>query len=125
MRVLENQNESWASKTNFVDENNVVVGFDMSASCCESFGWYFAESPDATEDQAVKPDADTLLAYRFDTGYHRTKNTGSDDGGEAVFMLTAPEKPTLFLVLYNHHNGYYSHGFDMTADGRVVISGSL
>jgi hypothetical protein len=27
-------------KINFVDKNNVFVGFDYSSNCCERFGYY-------------------------------------------------------------------------------------
>ena len=36
-----------------------------------------------------------------------------DMGGATSFKLTKPNNPDIFLVLYNCHNGYYSHGFDM------------
>ena len=28
-------------KVNFVDENNVFVGYDMRQSCCEQAGYFF------------------------------------------------------------------------------------
>ena len=34
----------WGNKLNFVDENNVVVGFGAESSCCESFGYFFTPS---------------------------------------------------------------------------------
>ncbi len=32
----------WPAKTNFIDENNLVVGWDDGQSCCERVGYFFA-----------------------------------------------------------------------------------
>jgi hypothetical protein len=35
MRIF-NQVEPWTYKVNCVDENNVVLGYDLSTQCCET-----------------------------------------------------------------------------------------
>ena len=37
------EKNGWGRKVNFVDENNVVLGYDMSQDCCERAGWFIAE----------------------------------------------------------------------------------
>ena len=44
-------------KINFIDKNNVLVGFDYSRSCCEDFGWFVAETEkevDVEEQKILK-----------------------------------------------------------------------
>jgi hypothetical protein len=107
-------------KFNFVDANNVFVGFDSRADCCEYFGYVIADTEIITD---TTEDIDTdLEPYVFDTGYF--KESGEDNG--VIFRMTAPELPDLYLLLYNHHNGYYSHGFEFrNSDGSVIQYGSL
>lgn len=35
--------ENWNDRVNFVDENNVLLGYDMSQSCCEKAYWFIAD----------------------------------------------------------------------------------
>jgi hypothetical protein len=111
--------KAWRGKTNFVDKNNVVVGFDTNQNCCEDFGWYISESEDFdTAKDSNLGDVNYCHDYVFDKSYRGV--------GDGLFRLTAEGQPDLFLHLYNHHNGYYAHGFDMTdSDGTQISSGSL
>lgn len=120
MKVFED-----ASKVNFVDENNVFVGYDMGQCCCEAASWAIVpELPAKTPDAS---DYGDLTDYRFDDEWFRDDLGWPDlDEGDAVaFRLVAPNKPHLYLCLWNAHNGYYSHGFDMTVGGEQLRSGSL
>lgn len=114
-------NESWSEKVNFVDENNVVVGYDMSQHCCENAGYYFT-GDEPHEKQAVEtrddkdPPESELAPYRFDPEWFRELSMVYD-GGACAFRLTAPNLPDKYLVLFNSHNGYYSHGFTMEVGG--------
>ncbi len=47
-----------------------------------------------------------------------------DGGGMIIFRLVngCEEK---FLHLYNVHNGYYSHGFEVKVGGKTTRDGSL
>lgn len=113
-------------KINFVDDNNVLVGFDYHQSCCEDFGWQLTRAfPTACGeegDQGIDPDG-----FQFDTTYFVLGVPGVDsrDGCEVVFRLTKATEE-IFLTLWNHHNGYYSHGFEMTpGDNLPLFSGHL
>ena len=136
MKVFESNANGWDSKHNFVDENNVVVGFDASQSCCESFGyhWTHNEPVKYKEPEPLNVSEEFLKPYRFDPAWFRQLENVSgegqysaplEDGGAVAFKLTAEGQPDLFLILYNSHNGYYSHGFEMNVGGIVTHNGSL
>jgi hypothetical protein len=104
-------------KVNFVDKNNVFVGYDMGQACCENAYWLISESdkydPEISyEDKEVDylqytyTRCESILEdYVFDTKkfYEKYYNP--------VFKLIAKGKKDLYLHLYNEHNGYYAHGF--------------
>ena len=53
---------------------------------------------------------------------------GLEEGGLVIFKLQSlPTNPKsdLYLHLYNSHNGYYSHGFEMYVGGIPIKSGSI
>lgn len=129
MKLIQNSHvPEWNGKFNWVDDFNVVVGFDSEQSCCESFGYEYALSVTAGwDDQVTLKDHPDISAYRFDpTFYHEYGPSKKDDGLQAVaFRMVADDKPELFLILVNSHNGYYSHGFEISVDGKSVRDGSL
>lgn len=111
-------------KINFVDENNVFVGYDLSQGCCEHADWFISDKEeDTTSDKAEKHDIST---YVFDTKYFaEVVSKDVDEGGMVRFKLVSSDKPDLFLHLFNHHNGYYSHGFEATIEGEKWKDGYL
>ena len=124
----------WDSKLNFVDDNNVFVGFDYGHCCCESFGYYYAKDPNASKDNEIKLSEDQESMYNFDPLFH--EDVVSDDnyydaqkltGGAVAFKLInkSDVNDVVYLILYNHHNGYYSHGFEMKVDEKQVFEGYL
>jgi len=109
---------------NWVDENNVVLGYRNEQQCCEEAGFYYTyeepESWNTDKDVANEPNKwPDLSQFKFDEDYYRSlKEEESHDSNwrqGAVFRLFCDDKE-LFLVLFNHHNGYYSHGFTFKAD---------
>lgn len=122
MKIFENG--GWGNKVNFVDENNVVLGFDMSASCCESFGWYIIpEISEETQDGEVPKNIED---YSFDKDFFQELDeTNEDCGGIVVFKILSKTGDIRYIHLYNFHNGYYSHGFDLVVGGLLVNDGSL
>ena len=129
-----NPNSIWSTKVNFVDENNVLVGYDFTGSCCEQFGWYIHDKvtnnrEDSLFNEIIDHSAinDSLKEWTFDTSFFEELREGSrcsDDHNTAVFRLVN-EDNELFLHLFNVHNGYYSHGFDFSKDGEIIQTGSL
>lgn len=122
-----NQTNPFPTKVNFVDENNVFVGYDMEQDCCEEAGWFIAEGR-ATSSEDIEADNPTpdVESYSFDPEYYEELTVmRGEECNIAVFRLVRDDKPDLFLHLYNTHNGYYSHGFEMKVDGALTRNGSI
>jgi hypothetical protein len=120
-------------KINFVDDKNVLVGFDYQQSCCESFGYFISElepvnvetinfdhEPIGGDYNVINCSEFDFSGYNFDTNYY----SGGVGNDSVIFKITNNEKP-LYLCLYNHHNGYYGHGFHMEHSGKIIASGVL
>jgi hypothetical protein len=127
MRIFETPKNG---KINFVDLNDTYVGMDYTDYCCENFGFFFTRekpSPTTTKTEAVPVEDLDLEPYFFDSYFAKFGCSMGTDGGMAFFRLRANEE-TLYLCLYNHHNGYYSHGFTMKQggeDGESVVDGKI
>lgn len=121
----------FGSKVNFVDDMNVLVGFDLAQDCCEYARWWITDSTVAPEPHEEAPNRmagrtdDDLLPYRFDPSTCDKRPVTKDallyeEGGAVVFRLVAPGKPDLWLWLANTQNGYYSHGFTVAVGGTSM-----
>ena len=115
-------------KVNFVDENNVLVGFAYEGRCCEFFGYYFTDSrpkvyEEDSADQVKEPNLEGFYFSQDSPDFF--DGDGNDAEGSAVFKLSDGDGKFLYLVLYNSHNGYYSHGFHMDVGGFRVFDGDL
>lgn len=114
------------SKHNFVDENNVFVGYDSYQSCCESADWSLFESvpePDVNYYITTKKD---LPGYVFDINFfEEVVLDGLDSGRAVLFRLTKAGEKDMYLCLWNCHNGYYSHGLEVTHNGINIRYESL
>jgi hypothetical protein len=134
MRYFCSDNSFWTTKVNFVDENNVLVGYDFGSNCCEEFGWYIHNKVGNTngEDPVFSDGLDGnalnefLKEWTFDTSFFEefSNDKSYDVENFAVFRLVNGDNE-LFLHLYNIHNGYYSHGFDFSKDDQVIHTGCL
>ncbi len=120
-------------KINFVDDNNVLVGFDSQQSCCESFGWALSRSYsdgdiflDVNDHPFSGENGIDPTGYQFDKDFYKTDVSGIYvfDGGSVVFRLVKNDDE-IFLLLWNSHNGYYGHGFSMELDGQNIHSGCI
>lgn len=113
---------------NFVDENNVLLGYELVQSCCEHAGWFIADRPDEWLAETFKQESQSLPGWVFDAGYCESFNRSpeTDDGGGATrFRITCGDQQR-FIVLYNIQNGYYSHGFKFTSgDSTIIMEGEL
>lgn len=117
-------------KYNFIDDNNVFVGYDSWTDCCETADFLILEGPDefaSWDDAAPEVDEERLLPYSFDPTYFESPENPDflEEGGAAQFRLVATGKPDLYLVLYNCQNGYYGHGFEATIGGLPWQEGCL
>jgi len=127
MKIFEGIESSFSSKINFVDNNDVFVGYDTAQDCCEDAGWFITDkitpySYDVGDSKEV-PD---VTMYSFDPDFfEEVKSIDLDEGGEVAFKMVADGKPDLYLHLFNAHNGYYGHGFEVKHGGEIVKDGCL
>lgn len=114
-----------SNKYNWVDDNNVFVGYDSGQCCCEQADWFISDIEEInTQGSSITED---LESYSFDTSYFEDVNSPdiNDSGGMVRFRMINPDGKELFLHLYNSHNGYYSHGFEATINGQKWQENSL
>lgn len=122
MKIFYGSEKTWPTKVNFVDENNVVLGYDIEDLWCEHATWQFVNYEEKTIPEHIDK-------YQFDPDYiesgcdHVSLNL--DAGDAKKFRLMADNMPDLYLIISNSHNGYYSHGFTWLVPGKSVVSGSL
>ena len=109
------------TKVNFVDENNVVLGYDTDQHCCESAGWFIANKPVKGLILSNAVDCDNLDGWLFDPLYCERVNNPGDfyEGGMVIFRIVNKEL-SQYIHLYNCHNGYYSHSFSMNVGGNTI-----
>ena len=125
MKVFEGSGSSWGSKVNFVDDNDVFVGYDSHQNCCEHADWFIAEEITASTSHSENETGIDLESYVFDKDSFEEVECGDADCSMVAFRLVSEGNPDLYLHLFNVHNGYYSHGFEVKHSGEVVESGSL
>lgn len=126
-----------SEKVNFVDENNVFVGYSLSRGCCEQADWFVSSGIHNTQPSAIVVDPieaaakgvpykpKELRGYVFDTSFFKEVDGGDfDGGGMAIFRVTNGHDEQ-FVHIFNSHNGYYGHGFKVTISGEVVRDGTL
>lgn len=132
-------------KINFVDSNNVFVGYDMHQDCCEYADWFILPRPvDFIPDNPIshQPKSIELENHVFDKEYFHqvnyakydpyssladSKSNALDDGEMVIFKMTMAfsDYDPLYLHLFNCHNGYYGHGFEFKIGDEVEREGVL
>lgn len=123
MKIFTGDESSWHEKVNFVDENDVFVGYDMGQDCCEHADWFIADkiTPYSYKDDYDKAPSPDVTEYAFDKDFFQeVESPDLDAGGMVAFRIVADGKPDLYLHLFNAQNGYYSHGFEVKHGGEKV-----
>lgn len=127
-----NCTEVWPDKVNFIDANNVILGYDLEQSCYERAFWTVSQSADGSDvlhhgDESKSFEVE-IDGYVFDPSF-RERLENEDEGGYVEIFKLVPfwrherDKPDLYIRLENHHNGYYGHGF--TFSGSPAIDSYL
>lgn len=103
-------------KINFIDSNDVYVGYDISQSCCECAGWFVHDEKLTTDEKLYEidldggyPDFTDWVGFDFDPSFGEMYSV-MDAGGVAIFKMVRNDE-IKYLHIYNAHNGYYGHGF--------------
>lgn len=73
-------------KCNFVDKNNILLGFETETNCCEHYGWFISK----TEENIIIEDSKTpdVEKYDFDKEYFKRiddEDVFCDGGGMVIF----------------------------------------
>lgn len=124
MKIFDTKEGAWSEKVNFVDQNNVYLGYDMDQNCCEHADWFIHTEPTSKTLDTKRTD---LEDFCFDKKFFHTYEVTCDDSDTtnmAVFKIT-DGKTDLYIHLFNCHNGYYGHGFDFKINNRLTREGSL
>jgi hypothetical protein len=118
------QGGGWGDKINFVDKHNVLVGYDMAQCCCEHADWYILDKIES--DTTLSGFSGDLEDYNFDPFFFQKVDGDYDCGGMIVFKLINEKNgDEKYLHLFNIHNGYYGHGFEVSIDNKIVRQGGL
>jgi hypothetical protein len=126
VRDDDDDEEAEPCKVNFVDENDVLVGYSLVKSCCEDASYYFEDAE--RQRLAETPVLDGAV---FDRGFCEETQLPPDAGGyrqygaRRVRFKIEGDNFEGFLVLENDHNGYYGHGFDMAVGSETLWEGYL
>lgn len=103
-----------AWKHNWIDQNNVVVGYSDGQQCCERFGWGVYD-PETRKEVSDDPDD---LPYHFgeECDYDKFNKEDADECEDINQVELLPDDGVsriLVLEFYNCHNGYYYHDFSI------------
>lgn len=121
-------------RVNFVDHNNLAVGYETNSECCEIAGWAFSKTPVCNHEDFVKlesgkdnkidnkslaesifEDAPPIICDSEWKDTYRMDNLDESChiyGGFVNFTIVNENTGQKFyLVLYNLSNGHYSHNF--------------
>jgi hypothetical protein len=123
MKLFERTDDTgWGNRLNLIDKNNVFVGYDYEQSCCENFGYEFRNS-----NGSVLVESPILDDFYFTKKHEEKPILGDyrDDGYSSYGFEITNGKETLWFVLYNYHNGYYSHGFEFGDNATTIAEGAL
>ena len=142
MKIFEDvvEGRDWGTKVNFVDQNNVFVGYDTYPQCCENAEWFIADKiatcsqdipskPVYSEDEFEDYVFDKEFFIRYDNRFPEESEvqqqlTYFDEGGMVIFRIVSGDKEK-FIHLYNCQNGYYGHGFEMKVMDKITREGGL
>jgi hypothetical protein len=124
-----NKEGGWERKVNFVDDNNVVLGYDLGQSCCEHADWFIADVPTIkTVDRNDTPDGtpSDMEGWNFDPNYLKQESNSRefDEGAMAIFRIVKGDQEK-FVHIFNSHNGYYGHGFTFQVGQNAPTEGGL
>lgn len=107
---------------NFIDEDDVFLGYRLEQSCCEKAGYGLfwdgncRKKIDYDNDNELN---EILEGYYFDVKFMRKYYDGKNtDTNYALFRIKKDGEKNIYISLSNKHNGYYAHGFELAKVDR-------
>lgn len=137
MKIFESKK---SNKYNFVDKNNVLVGYDKNQICCEEAFWILTSSETLDMEKITLKEGGNRTMYSevllnefmFDTTYFTLKvqkvkvNFNLIDLHNYVsFKLINTTFQPIYLHLVNLHSGMYYHGFTCEINGERIHKGMI
>lgn len=128
------------TKVNFVDENNVFVGYSLDKQCCETFGWFIADEimlqidmenfppSNSVNEKDVKNGIFDFPGWNLDRFFFLKFYDASNvckNFNLLVFRMLNQSGEHKYIHLVNVHNGSYGHGFIFGAGKNVFESGTI
>jgi len=129
MKVFKSNENSYNESVNFVDDNDVFVGYESFQKCCEKTDWFIGHTIHMEHIEAI-PDKDMqnstdMAEFQFDTSFFLEIECSQLKSGKmVVFRLTDRRNIERFLHIFNVHEGYV-HGLTVKHYGSVVKSVEL
>jgi hypothetical protein len=123
--------DEWSQRWNFVDDNNVILGYCAEQNCCERFGFkILAEGVEVADDQTdIEAINAVIEGFEFDPAFHKVVKAVDEDSdqcvGAAEFRATRIDDREIVIYLFNYHNGYYSHGFYFSKGEESIMADRL
>lgn len=126
MQIFGANESSYCEAVNFVDINNVFVGYSLGQDCCEHASWFISDtiSPSIPDDDDLE-NKEGVEAFVFDPEFFQEVQSNELDEGEMVAFRLVSGDEEKYLHLFNSHNGYYSHGFTVKHGDEIVRDGYL
>lgn len=93
--------------------DKILIGIDDQSNCCENWGYV------ASEDSFDEYIGAEVLSVDVVDGALNVKTKVELYEGGCMFVNVNTSKGLLQFVVYNEHNGYYSH------DAVLVVAGNI
>ncbi|MCK9576166.1 MAG: hypothetical protein M0R51_09590 [Clostridia bacterium] len=124
MKIFNSDNSRWDDRVNFVDKNNVLVGYEISTQCCEEPGWFIS---DKEEIEKLENQEFDLSDYFFDINFFKEIEDLEwlEEGSMVIFKLVSEKSKPLYLHLYNIQNGFYDCGFIFSNNNDIIKQSSI
>lgn len=110
--------DNWGDERwNWVSDSDRFIGFNASSNCCERFGYFYSEKVNGGENSYLYETVHKKLESgdnNFELGIVEVEEMGDDIDQENYAYIELFDKDSnelvCYIVLYNLHNGFYSHG---------------
>lgn len=116
-------------RVNFVDSENVFVGYEITQKCCEYSNFKISDYHGnfIMNDVLLKihsGDNNFIFDKTFFEIFDPDEDQYENELKYVKFKIYTPEEE-YYLFIYNKHNGYYAHGFEFRDKDNIIQEGSI
>lgn len=100
------------TEINFIDKNDNFVGFSYHQQCCENFGYMVTGGVEGLDLRNPQENL-SLDGFWFDTQCEPVHDCAGyvEEGDSVAFKCVNDSGCVRYVVLFNSHSGWYSHGW--------------